>query len=67
MEANVQNDVTYLAILLALFALMFALVKACDLIIGPDEAALDELGVDPGPQGIAVPVAATEHDGQVAA
>ena len=37
-----QNDVTYLAIILGLFALMFALVVACDRIIGSDEAALED-------------------------
>jgi hypothetical protein len=40
----VQNDVTYLAIICGLFALMFALVKVCDLIIGSDEAAMEEQG-----------------------
>jgi hypothetical protein len=35
-----QNDFTYLAILLGLFALMFGLVRACDRIIGSDEEAL---------------------------
>jgi hypothetical protein len=34
-----QNDFTYLAILLGLFALMFGLVWACDRIIGSDEEA----------------------------
>ena len=38
------NDVTYLAIILALFGLMFALVKGCDLIIGSDKAALEDQG-----------------------
>jgi hypothetical protein len=46
----VQNDVTYLAIIFGLFAVMFALVKVCDLIIGSDEAAMEEQGSgDPGP------------------
>jgi hypothetical protein len=49
----VQNDVTYLAIVLGLFALMFALVKACDLIIGSDEAAWEERGGAPGPEAVA--------------
>jgi hypothetical protein len=34
-----QNDFTYLAIILGLFALMFGLVWACDRIIGSDEEA----------------------------
>jgi hypothetical protein len=38
----VQNDVTYLAILLGLFVLMFALVYACDRIIGKEEEAFEE-------------------------
>jgi hypothetical protein len=44
LEVAVQNDVTYLAILFGLFAVMFALVKVCDLIIGSDEAELEEHG-----------------------
>jgi hypothetical protein len=40
----VQNDFTYLAIILGLFALMFALVYACDRIIGSDEEALADEG-----------------------
>jgi hypothetical protein len=47
----VQNDVTYLAILLGLFVLMFGLIKVCDLIIGSDDAAMDEEGsATPNPQ-----------------
>jgi hypothetical protein len=67
MEANVQNDVTYLAILLALFALMFALVKACDLIVGPDEMVMDEPGTEPGPQTTGTPSSGADREGQVAA
>ncbi len=52
-----QNDVTYLAIMLGLFALMFGLVKVCDLIIGSDEAAWEERGTGspgaPGPEDVA--------------
>jgi hypothetical protein len=44
LEVAVQNDVTYLAILLGLFALMFGLIKVCDLIIGSDEAAMEDQG-----------------------
>ena len=39
-----RNDVTYLAIILGLFVVMFALVHACDRIIGTDEEALDDEG-----------------------
>jgi len=35
-----QNDVTYLAIIFILFAVSVLFVKACDKLIGPDEAAL---------------------------
>ncbi len=44
-----ENDVTYLAIVIGLFVLMFVLVKECDLIIGSDEAAFDEQGGEPDP------------------
>jgi NADH:ubiquinone oxidoreductase subunit 3 (subunit A) len=37
-----KNDVTYLLILIAFFALAAVFVIACDKIIGPDEAALHE-------------------------
>jgi hypothetical protein len=40
----VRNDVTYIAIILGLFALAFLLVAACDRIIGPDSIELDEQG-----------------------
>jgi hypothetical protein len=43
-EATVNNDVTYLAIILGLFVLAFLLVAACDRIIGPDAAAPEEQG-----------------------
>jgi hypothetical protein len=45
----VRNDATYLAIILALFGLMFALVWACDRIIGSDEEALEDRDVADGP------------------
>jgi hypothetical protein len=43
----VQNDVTYIAIILGLFVVMFGLVRACDKIIGSDEAAFEEQGGAP--------------------
>ena len=52
-----QNDVTYLAIIFGLFAVMLALVKVCDLIIGSDEAAMEEQG-----SGDPVPAAESEDD-----
>ena len=54
-----QNDFTYVAIILGLFALMFGLVWACDRIIGRDEEAFadDEGG----------PSDATIEDEEVAA
>jgi hypothetical protein len=36
----VKNDVTYVAILIAFFAVAALFVIACDKIIGPDEVAL---------------------------
>lgn len=39
-----RNDVTYIAIILGLFALAFVLVAACDRIIGPDSGELEEHG-----------------------
>jgi hypothetical protein len=36
----VKNDLTYVAILIAFFALAALFVIACDKIIGPDEIAL---------------------------
>ena len=44
----VRNDVTYLAIMVAFFALAALFVVACDLLIGSDEEALGEL--DDAPQ-----------------
>ena len=41
-EALVQNDFTYVAIMLAMFALSVLFVAFCDKIIGPDEAALTQ-------------------------
>ncbi len=57
-----QNDVTYLAIIIGLFAVMFALVKACDLIIGSDEAAMEDQG-----QGEPEPIGRDDVDEAVAA
>ena len=37
-----RNDVTYLAIIVGLFALAFALIVVCDRIIGADDGALAE-------------------------
>jgi hypothetical protein len=37
---DVKNDLTYVAILIAFFALAALFVIACDKIIGPDEIAL---------------------------
>ena len=37
-----KNDVTYVAIMFALFALSVLFVSFCDKIIGPDEAALTQ-------------------------
>jgi hypothetical protein len=62
LEVGVQNDVTYLAIILGLFVLMFALVHACDLIIGSDEAVLEEEGT-----GAPDPVGRPGDDEEVAA
>jgi hypothetical protein len=45
----VRNDVTYLAIMIAFFALAALFVVACDRLIGSDEEALGELGDAPGP------------------
>jgi hypothetical protein len=57
LEVAVQNDVTYLAILLGLFVLMFGLVKACDLIIGTDEEAMENEG-----SGTPSPAAGSDED-----
>lgn len=63
-----QNDATYLAILFGLFALMFALVKVCDLIIGSDEAALEEFGSgQPDPTGQPDPIRAVDGRTDLAA
>ena len=43
-EVLVQNDLTYIAIIFALFGLMFALVNGCDRIIGSDEEAMADDG-----------------------
>lgn len=52
-----HSDVTYLAIIFALFTLMFLLVRVCDRIIGVDE--------DTGDRGAEEPALA--DDDQVAA
>ncbi len=41
-----QNDVTYLAIMLTLFAVSILFIKACDKLIGPDDAALGRRAED---------------------
>jgi hypothetical protein len=38
-----KNDVTFVVILIAFFALSVLFVRACDWLIGSDEAALGEL------------------------
>jgi hypothetical protein len=45
-EATVQNDVTYLAIMFALFAVSVLFVKVCDKLIGPDDMALGRRAED---------------------
>ena len=42
-----RNDVTYLAITLGLFVLATLLVVACDRIIGPDDADLGVVHLEP--------------------
>jgi hypothetical protein len=52
-EALVQNDFTYVAIMLAMFAHSVLFVAFCDRIIGPDEAALTQRvagAPEPGPE-----------------
>ncbi|HVM65376.1 MAG TPA: hypothetical protein VMU14_10980 [Acidimicrobiales bacterium] len=41
-----QNDVTYLAIMFALFAVSILFIKACDKLIGPDDVALGRRAED---------------------
>lgn len=48
-------DVLFVAIVFGFFGLMVALVKACDVIIGPDPTGLDGPGLDE--PGSAEPVA----------
>jgi hypothetical protein len=46
-----KNDVTFVLILLAFFAISALFVVACDRIIGPDEATLsDEIVGEPEPE-----------------
>jgi hypothetical protein len=42
----VQNDLTYLAILFALFNVSMLFIKACDRLIGSDEEALGRSAED---------------------
>jgi hypothetical protein len=44
-----RNDVTYVAIMIAFFALAALFVVACDWIIGSDEEALAAGGEEPEP------------------
>jgi hypothetical protein len=53
----VQNDVTYVAIMLALFAVSILFIKACDRLIGQDDAALGRQAEDSR-----VPVQFAEQD-----
>jgi hypothetical protein len=52
-----QNDVTFVVIMIAFFALAALFVIACDKIIGSDEEALaageEELTPAPGPERLA--------------
>ena len=41
-----KNDVTFVVILIAFFAISVLFVRACDWIIGSDEEALGELSDD---------------------
>jgi hypothetical protein len=53
----VRNDITFLAIMIAFFALAALFVIACDKIIGSDEEALavgdEELTPAPEPESVA--------------
>jgi len=44
-----MEDVAFVVILVAFFAVMALFVKACDLLIGPDEEALADRGSAPSP------------------
>jgi hypothetical protein len=54
-EAALKNDVAYVAIMVAFFAVAALLVIACDRIIGPDEEALAVGGeeLQPAPDRVA--------------
>jgi hypothetical protein len=56
-EDPLRNDFTFVAIMIAFFALAALFVVACDRIIGPDEEALavgeDEQAPTPEPQELA--------------
>ncbi len=61
-EVGMRNDVTFVVIILAMFAVMFGLVWVCDKIIGSDEQALREQGgAEPDPASLPI------EDEQVAA
>jgi hypothetical protein len=50
-----MNDFAYIAIFLAFFAVAGLFVKACDMIIGPDEAegSIDRNELGSGPEKLA--------------
>ena len=41
-----MRDLLYVVITLAFFAVCVGLVRACDLLLGPDEESLDEGSID---------------------
>jgi hypothetical protein len=53
-----KNDVTFLAIMIAFFALAALFVIACDKIIGSDEEALAVGGEEPAPSPVREELAA---------
>jgi hypothetical protein len=56
-------DVVYLAVIVTFFALCVVFVRACDAIIGPDEAPpMTELGDGPERADAAAPADATHGD-----
>ena len=50
-----MRDVVYILITLAFFAICVGLVRACDVLLGPDEDDLDETPSDAG-RAVAEPV-----------
>jgi hypothetical protein len=54
----VKNDVTFLAIMVAFFALSALFVVACDRLIGPDVDALGEMDESPEPAAAPTDLAA---------